>query len=183
MCYSKQRRTTKAHPNGSLLTHGTNLSVLHQIMASKGLKKGTLGKQNNARNNLNRRVVYGIYCHKHGTREKGASYMLYTPFKFVSIGVLLELNVRRRKIVSCGHSWCLEDPGDVQVVAVWFHDLAYYEVARQANMMRYWFGRPWKACYEMCSARQLDEHVGVRARPSAAPGHLLQRAGNVSSML
>ena len=71
--------------------HGTNLSVLYQIMASKGLKKGTLGKQSNARNTLNRRVVYGTHCHKQGTREKGASYMLYTPFKFVSVGVLLEL--------------------------------------------------------------------------------------------
>ena len=149
--------------------HGTNVSVLYQIMASKGLKKGTLGRQNNARNALNRRVVYGIYCHRHGINEKCASYMLYTPFKFVSVGVL---RVRRRRIISCGDSWCLEDPGDVQVVAVWFQVLPHYDVARQANTMRYWFGRPWKPCYEMCSARQLDEHVGVRAWPTAATGHL-----------
>ena len=146
-------------------------------MASKGLKKGTLGRQNNTTNSLDRRVVYGIYCHKHGTKKKAGTYMLYTPFKFVSVGVLLELKVRRRKIVSCGDSWCLEDPGDVQVVAVWFHVLPHYEVARQTNTMRYWFGRPWKPCYEMCSGGDF------RSRPSIAPGHLSQRAGNVSSML
>ncbi len=171
MCCSKQR-DNEGTSEWVTAYHGTNVSVLYQIMASTGLQKRALGIQSNARNALNRRVVYGIYCHRHGTIEKAGSYIMCTPSKFVSVGVLLELKVRRRKIVSCGDSWCLEDPGNVQVVAVWFHVLPHYEVARQANTMRYWFGRPWKPCYEMCSARQRGAHGGAfRARPSAAPGY------------
>ena len=33
--------------------HGTNISVLYEIMASKGLNKGTLARPNNTRNSLN----------------------------------------------------------------------------------------------------------------------------------
>ena len=151
--------------------HGTNASVLYEIMASKGLRAGTVARVNSTRNLLNRRRVYGIYCHKHGTVEKARSYILYAPFRCVSVGVLLELKVRSRNMVSCGDSWCFEDPGDVQVVAVWFHVLTHDDIAQQSNTMKYWLGRPWKPCSEMSSDPQRGARGGaIRARPSAAPG-------------
>ncbi len=84
--------------------HGTNVSLLYEIMASKGLRAGTVARVNSTRNLLNRRRVYGIYCHKHGTVEKAGSYIMYTPFKCVSVGVLLELKVRSRTMESWGDS-------------------------------------------------------------------------------
>ena len=151
--------------------HGTNISVLCEVMASKGLRTGTLARPSNTRNSLNRRMVYGIPCHKHGTIEKARSYIMHTPFKCVSMGVLLELKVRSRKMVSRGDSWCFEDPGDVQVVADWFHVLTRDEIALQASTMKYRFGRPWKACYDVSSEPQRGARGGaIRARPSAAPG-------------